>query len=202
MTISIPIDIAVEDPLSEALLRKIIDQSGRSYQVDTCYNRGGFGYLRKQIRGFNSAAKGKPFLVLTDLDRAECPVTLIKEWLPVPKHPNLMFRVAVKETESWLLADRTGLAQFLGIRESLVPGEPDTISDPKQCLINLTAKSKNRALRSDIIPLPGSTAKQGRNYNGQLIPFVQRSWNHLAAMNRSPSLYRTVNAIAQFQRNQ
>ncbi|MEW6378311.1 MAG: hypothetical protein AB1611_01755 [bacterium] len=166
MTVPISIDIAVEDSLSEAVLRKVIDQSGRHWQVGTCHQRGGFGYLKQKIEGFNSAAKGKPFLVLTDLDRADCPIALIQEWLTVPRHPDLLFRVAVREVESWLLADRTGLAQFLGIQESLVPGDPDTIPDPKQCLISLARKSRYRALRSDIVPLPGSTAKQGRNYNG------------------------------------
>jgi len=68
----IPIHIAVEDPLSEAVLRKILICSNRPYIVGSCFNRGGFGYLKKNIRGFNNAAKGTPFLVLTDLDRTEC----------------------------------------------------------------------------------------------------------------------------------
>ena len=196
---SIPINLAVEDPLSEAVLLKILDQSGRPYEVGNCHKKDGFGYLRKTIGGFNSAAKGTPFLVLTDLDRYECPVALIQEWLTVPKHHNLLFRVAVREVESWLLADRTGFAKFLGIRESLVPHDADTIPDPKQYLINLVRKSRKRDLLSDIVPLPKSTATQGRNYNGPLISFVQRSWDLLAAMNHSPSLSRTVDAVAQFQ---
>jgi len=154
--------------------------------------------------------KGIPFLVLTDLDRYPCPVALIQEWLTVPKHHNLLFRVAVREVESWLLADRTGFAKFLGIRESLVPHDlgireslvphdADTIPDPKQYLINLARNSRKRDLRSDIVPLPKSTATQGRNYNGPLISFVQKSWDLLAAMKHSPSLSRTIHAVAQFQ---
>ncbi|MDF2210039.1 hypothetical protein L1F28_15070 [Arthrospira platensis NCB002] len=42
------------------------------------------------------------YLVLTDLDKSECPLAIINEWLKSqPKHPNLLFRVAVKEVESW-----------------------------------------------------------------------------------------------------
>lgn len=113
MTTPIPIQLAVEDDLSEAVLRKILSTSGRPYAVGTCYLGRGFGYLRKTIHGFNNAAKGTPYLVLTDLDQAECPPNLIGAWLQVPIHANLVFRVAVREVEAWLLADRAGLARFL-----------------------------------------------------------------------------------------
>ena len=69
----IPINLAVEDPLSEAVLRTILHQSNRRYIVGNCYSKNGFGYLKKNIKGFNNAAKGTPYIVLTDLDRAECP---------------------------------------------------------------------------------------------------------------------------------
>ena len=81
MTQPIPILLAVEDDLSEAVLRKILTQSNRPYAVGTCYNHGGYGYIRKLIQGLNNAARGTPFLVLTDLDRVQCPPELITAWL-------------------------------------------------------------------------------------------------------------------------
>ena len=101
------INIAVEDSLSEAVIRKIIQHSHRQFTIGYCYCKGGYGYLKRTIRGFNNAAKGTPFLVLTDLE-AECPPIQIREWLPEPAHQNLLFRIAVKEVESWLLSDRMG----------------------------------------------------------------------------------------------
>ena len=106
----IPIDLAVEDALSEAVLRQMLRRCGQLYAVGAVYSRGGYGYLKKTIRGWNAAAKGKPFLLVTDLDSATCPNQLIEDWLPVPKHENLLFRVAVREIEAWLLADAKGLA--------------------------------------------------------------------------------------------
>jgi hypothetical protein len=92
------------------VLREIIKQSQRPFVIGNCLCHGGYGYLKKNIRAFNHAARGMPFLVLTDLNSTECPPTLIKKWLPYPKHPNLLFRVAVREVEAWLLAHRDAFA--------------------------------------------------------------------------------------------
>jgi hypothetical protein len=186
--VQIPVNLAVEDQLSEAVLRKILHYSKRPYVVGTCYNRGGFGYLKKTIAGFNNAAKGTPFIVLTDLDAAECPPSLIRDWLPRRKHPNLVFRVAVREVESWLLADGNGLSKYLLIRKELIPQDVDTLSDPKQTLVNLARKSRYREIKNAIVPRMYSTAKQGPDYNGKLLPFVSNNWNVTNAMKNSISL--------------
>jgi len=196
MSLLIPINLAVEDDLSEAVLMRILQTR---YDVGVCYKRGGFGHLKKNIRGFNNASKGMPHIVLTDLDRGECAPTLIEEWLPVPIHHNLLFRVAVREVESWVIADRDRFAKFLGIRKTLVPVNVDAIDDPKECLINLARKSRRRNLREDIVPTEGSTAKQGPDYNGRLISFVEEFWNPYEAMRKSPSLERTIGAVENFQ---
>ncbi|MCW7070802.1 MAG: DUF4276 family protein [Methanophagales archaeon] len=197
MNSRIPINLAVEDDLSEAVLRKLLPAK---YTVGVCYKKRGFGYLKKNIRGFNNAAKGMPFLVLTDLDREECPPKLIKEWLSVStQHHNLLFRVAVREVESWVLADRDHFAKFLGIKKEQVPPKVDDIAHPKKCLIDLATKSRKRRLQEDIVPTRGSTAKQGPNYNGRLISFVEKVWNPNEAMHSSPSLRRAIKAVKKFQ---
>jgi len=195
----IPINIAVEDLLSEMVLKVLFEQSGRNFAVGACLGNKGFGYLRKKIEGFNKAAKGTPFFMLADLDRAECPPVLINKWLPGPKNNNLLFRIAVREVESWLLAHRKAFAGFLGIRESFIPLHPDELEDPKRVLIEMTARSRKRQLRESIIPAPGSTAKIGPDYNGALIYFVQNRWDVQEAAMRSPSLSRAFNAVRTFQ---
>ena len=198
MSNSIFINLAFEDSLSESVLRVLLLGSGRCYEVATLYTGGGFGYLRQRVRGFNNAAKGIPFLLLADLDTAECAPVLVREWLPVSPHPNLLFRIAVRAVESWLLADRENLARFLGIRVELVPFGSDSIVDPRSVLIRLASKSRNRRLRDDIVPRPGSTSKQGPSYNGRLIAFVESEWDPAAASSASDSLRRTVEALASF----
>lgn len=195
----IPINLAVEDDLSEAVLKEILRQSQRPFSIGDCLKRRGYGYLKKIIPGINHAAKGSPYLVLTDLDTNECPLALITQWLSQPKHPNLIFRVAVKEVEAWLLADRQAFSQFLTISVDLIPDDLDSVSDPKQLLIELTKKSKKRYLRDAIIPAKNSTAKIGKDYNGQLIQFVNQHWQAELAKAHSRSLERAVNAINNFE---
>lgn len=197
--ITIPVHLAIEDELSEAVLRRILAHIKRGYAVGVAYRRGGFGYLRRTVRGWNSAAKGQPFVLLTDLDKYACPKALIADWLPVPLHPNLLFRVAVREVESWLLADRANIARYFGISDQRVPADTDALLDAKAALIDLARRSRLRELRNGIVPKGGSTAKQGPDYNGRLIPFVQSLWDVRSAANNSPSLARTVERLKIFK---
>jgi hypothetical protein len=103
----IPVNLATEDELSESVLRRLLAHADKGYSVGAAYGRRGFGYLRRTITGWNRAARFVPWVVLTDLDRGTCPAALIDEWLTEPKHPNLLLRVAVREVEAWLLADRS-----------------------------------------------------------------------------------------------
>ena len=192
------ITLAVEDPLSEAILRTILRQSERPYHVQSCIGLSGFGYLRKNIKELNHAARTLPILVLTDLDRAECAPILLREWLNVSPHQNLMFRVAVREVESWIMAHRTAFAAFLGIRTDLIPTNPDELGDPKRTLLDLTAKSRRRVLREAIIPAPKSTAKMGPDYNGRLGEFVMMNWDVREAVKNSLSLWKAFHAINSF----
>ncbi len=195
----IPLNLAVEDRLSEAVLRKILRHTKRPFIVGTCFSRGGYGYLKKNMPSFNNAAKVMPHLVLTDLDTAKCPSALLQEWLPYPKNPNLLFRVAEREVEAWVLGHREAFARFLGIEFRLVPSEVDKLNDPKKVLLELAAKSKKRQLREAIVPAPESTARVGPDYNGRLVFFVETSWEVRQAMENSPSLRRAVKALMNFQ---
>lgn len=194
----LPLNLAVEDDLSEAVLRKILRQCGQDYAVGTCYGKRGFGYLKRIIPGLNNAARGTPFLVLTDLDASNCAPEMIREWLPFVKHNNLIFRVAVREVESWVLADRAAFAKFVGVRVDIVPNEADEIRNTKEALIGVVKRSRRKDLRNDIVPPPGSTRKQGPNYNGRLVAFIQNSWDARRAAERSPSLRRTLDVVSEF----
>ena len=194
----VPVNLVVEDVLSEAVLRRILRESSTRFYIGSCYGKTGFGYIKKRIAGFNRASRGTPFFVLSDLEET-CSPKQIREWLSQPMSPNLIFRIAVKEVESWVLADRVGFSSFLGTRSELIPANVDTIDDPKQFLIKLARKSRRRALREAIVPKPHSTARIGPDYNGQLSYFVQDFWNLPEATENSRSLKRAVVAINDFQ---
>jgi len=192
------INIAVEDKLSEAVFRSLIEKYRTDLSIKTCYCQGGSGYLKKKIRAFNQAARVIPFFVLTDLDRTVCPPELIHKWLVYEKHPHLLLRVAVKEVESWLLADRENLSRFLSVSTARVPLDAEKIENPKEFLISLAHHSRKRTIRDGIVPRHGSTAFYGPDYNNLLINFVVKDWDIETASGNSDSLARAITAIKSF----
>ena len=68
--------------------------------------------------------------------------------VPIPM--NLVFRVAVREIEAWLLADHIGMKKLLVGGASNLPNDPDLLSDPKQVLLKLARKAP-RAIKNDLI---------------------------------------------------
>ncbi len=195
----IPINLAVEDELSENVLREILKQSERNYYIGACYGRKGKDYLRVHCDAFNNMSKGSPVLLFTDLNKKECSPLLIREWFPYGKHNNLIFRIAVREVESWLLAHKNEFAKFLSVSTRLIPDNPDGLDKPKKTLLEIASKSRKRELREALIPARGSTATIGPDYNGTLSWFVQKNWDVKIAMENSSSLRRTYNTILTFQ---
>jgi len=196
---SISINLVFEDSLSESVLRRLLDNSRQNYIIGICYNARGQGWIREKINGLNRAAKGMPYLILTDLDRYECPPILLNEWLIGTRHRNLLFRIAVRQVESWLLGCRSAMGKFLGIKEVSIPEAVDEIPDAKRFLINLAKRSRKKQVRIDITPREGSTAKVGPDYNGRLIYFVEHFWEPEVAKNLSPSLRKTMELLDAFQ---
>jgi len=199
MTCEIAINLVYEDSLSGSVLLKLLRNSRRDYLVGYCHRSGGYGWIKRKIDGLNKAARGMPYLILTDLDRAECPPALVREWRIENKNHNLLFNVAVRQVEAWVLACRGRFAEFLGIREELIPSEVDEIPNAKRSLIDLARRSRKRNLRSDIVPPEGSTARVGPDYNGRLTQFVESMWDPNTAKAFSPSLRRTMEMLDEFQ---
>lgn len=192
----VPIIVAVEDRLSGVVAHRLLEESRVEYDLLNCLCRGGFGYLKKRINSFNSAAQHQRFFVLTDLDNPRiCPQALIESWLSSPKNPQLIFRVAVVEVETWLLADRETFADFVGVSRSLIPPDVESIDDPKGFLVGLARRSRFRVVRQDLVPTSGSTSKQGPNYNDRLSDYVRSHWRPSIASRHAGSLSRCVAAL-------
>lgn len=191
----IPANAVVEDLLSEIVLRRLAEPR---FAIGTVYGRRGVGYIASQIRAFNNAARGAPWIVLADLDNNACAPGLIRNWLPNGPNPNLILRIAVREVEAWLLADAATFAQMLGIAAHLVPTQPENLPDPKRALIATCRHSRRRELRKDVLPRHPSDA-QGPGYNERVGQFVNSAWQPGVARRSAPSLDRAMNALASFQ---
>lgn len=186
--------IVVEDELSEEVARRLCLLYSE-IEIVGCLGKKGFGEIKKSIRGLNQSAKTLNFFVLTDLDTEKCPSELIGKWLKAPRNPGLVFRVAVREVESWLLADEHGLARYISIPGFKNVGNPDDIKDPKEFVVNAARRSTKKYVRDDLVPPLGSSASQGRGYNSLLGQFVREKWSVRDAMKKSKSLRRTVNRL-------
>ncbi|MBF0557106.1 MAG: DUF4276 family protein [Nitrospirae bacterium] len=145
------IDIVYEDELSGTVIRKLLKHHNK-FSIGNSYPKCGVTKIKKKIKGYNNASIYTPYFVLTDLDTKKCASELIKEWIDFPKHPNLIFRVAVREVEAWVLADRKGFSSFASVNITKIPPKPDEIADPKLKLLEIIRKSKKRALKEDILP--------------------------------------------------
>ncbi len=189
--------LAVEDELSEAVGRKLIGEIiGDGISVHAL-RKGGFGYLKAKLRSFVEMSKHSPVLLLTDLDQAVCAPVLRKTWLGTMDAPqNLVFRVAVKEVEAWLLADSQNLSEYLGVQESAFPVRPDDDADPKASLLRIARRAR-RSLRFDLLPEKGALSSQGIGYNRILCEFVEQHWSLHQASLRSGSLERARRRIAE-----
>lgn len=189
--------LIVEDRPSEVVARKLLAATGRDFDVCNVM-RWSKDTIRERIHGINRAARGFPWFVLTDQDTKErCPPVAIAE-LREPKHPNLIYRFATMEIESWLLADRRGASDFLHVPLHRIPEDTDSISHPKEFLLGLARRSRSRTIREDLTPRSGSTSRIGPDYNGRLSEFVGDAWDVRTACDHSPSLRRSFDRIRDF----
>ena len=192
----IPLNLVFEDQISEYVMMKLIEKTGK-FQIVNSYSEEGFGYIKKNLHGFNEASKGCPFFILTDLDTIVCAPELINDWLKVPAQHNLIFRIAVKEVEAWLLADIEGFSEYTGISKINFNSIPEEIEDPKRELLNLIKRCRKRSIREDILP-KDEYALCGPNYNGRLAEFVINFWDINRASSRSSSLRRAFLCLSNF----
>lgn len=187
-----------EDELTFSVIKRLINEFSSQISIAQEINAHGFGKIKRDILKYNNAAKYKTFLIITDLDKKECAVSLIKDWFGnTEKEENLIFRVAVKEIDAWILSDKKGISKLLNISPDIIPSEPETIEDPKELLMQIAKKSKNREIREEFPP-KDSYAHQGPLYNILLTAFVNDEWNLKDAMQHSKSLEKAYNALKRF----
>ena len=192
----IPIHLAVEDDLSEWVLRRVLLERSAKFAIGPVFKKGGFGYLKKRTAAFNNMAKVSPVLMLTDLDDRPCAPELLSKWLKNPRHPNFMLRVAVREVEAWLLGCDQELRKFLSLRRAVNYPHPEALEDPKLELLRLADSSPRREMREGIVRRDsGGNLLQGPAYNSTLGRFVNNSWNPLSASSKCPSLQRMFTAL-------
>lgn len=183
-----------EDPLCVALGESLIRHCLPGWHLAQSVSKHGITKLLPDLPRYQQLARVMPVLCIADTDRA-CPVNCLQKWLPHKPPADFLFRLAVTESESWVLADRAGFAGFLGIAVSKVEPAPDELPDAKRHLLQLARHSKVRLYRQEMVSASGD--KQGTGYNQHLTTFVRERWSPETAAANSPSLARATQRLRQ-----
>lgn len=192
------ISAAVEGDVDEAALRRVSETLGAT--IHAVYGKKGKSHLRQKVESYNRAANFSPWIFLIDLDdEAQCAAELVRAWLPRPA-PQMCFRVAVREIESWLLADGEMLARFLRVPRSRIPNTPELLNSPKRTIVEIAQHSSSRAIREEITPRLNSGRIVGPAYSSRIIQFIQDTWRPLVAQENSDSLRRCISRVSDFIR--
>lgn len=192
--------LATEDELSETLGEKLIHEANSKLTVSLRLRKGGFGYLKSKLSNLCELSKRQPVVLLTDLDKIECPTKMLDEWFVGIKKPDsLLFRVVVREIESWVMADCKGFSKFFGVSPAKIPYNPDLLPDPKAALLKIVEGSR-RDIKEIMIAKKGAIAIQGVGYNTLLCEFIRSEWSSNRALERSESLRRAFERLQNFQK--
>lgn len=186
--------VAVEGPTDEVILRPLLAHAGIAPPA-FFLGKKGKGHLDQNIKRYNRAAETQPFIVVRDLDHDEpCAPELVARLLPSPSE-NLLLRIAVRQVESWLLADRQAIASHFAVPKTAIPHTPDSLDNPKRALVACLQRSRRREVRERMTPRPDSGAVVGPEYPSGIEAFVEQSWSVARAAEGSPSLARCVAAM-------
>lgn len=190
------INTVCEDFLSEVVVEKIIGSFGDRFKICNRYITDGNSRMKRNLRGYSQASAYTPFCIVTDLDNETCAPALITSWAnKIQLNDNLIFRVAVREIETWVMADRNAFSKFSGIPLRRIPLDLETVTDPKATLFSLVENYGKKTIRQDLLPAD-ATATVGPGYNLVLSEFVYKSWDPNRAQLNSNSLYRMIRHLS------
>ncbi len=195
-----PVFGAVEGDVDEAILTRLTGDAGLDIDPSRVHGRKGTADLVRRLPGFNEAARRTTWIVLIDLDDdASCAPPARRNWILQPSS-GMELRIAVREVEAWLLADRERFASFFKLPLARIPAAPENILQPKKFVAKLATESKSRAIREGMAPRLGSGRDVGPVYSSRLMEFVEdrtHGWRPQVAARSADSLERCMRRLAE-----
>lgn len=152
MTIK-PIAVISEDAVTQALLHKCISHYLPARKIVRTEVKNGRGNVQREIPSYIALSSVMPVVLGVDLDQDRCAPSLLNSWGVKPTQaPQLLLRVAVREAESWLLADRQRLAKYIGAKTDDITKDPDSLVDPKIEFLSHVYRTSTPELRGRLLP--------------------------------------------------
>jgi hypothetical protein len=176
MSSQVSINLAAEGLIDISVARRLVIHAGGLPGLE----RPAYGKhkLDPVIPKYRTASTvGTPWLVLRDLDHdAPCAGELINRFGDLVV-PNFCLRIAVREIESWLIADAVGLASLLQVPVARVERTPEALFNPKRHVIDLARSSRSRSVRDALVPDDRMGQQQGPEYAARLAEFASSDWS-------------------------
>ncbi len=201
MIVKTPINIAGEGPTDVAVMRRLLSETG--LLCGTVYHgegrRTGKQSLDGKMRGYLAGAVHVPWFVLRDLDNDGCVVEVRHRLVGETVPPLLIFRIAIRTVDAWLMADRDALADHLKVRLADIPINMANHPEPKKALFASAARSKSNFIKKSVSPASLKGRKISSDFFETMIEFVDYVWRPDVAAQNSESLGRALKALKQFQ---
>ena len=154
----------------------------------------GKGVIDRDIKKYWEAARYIPYVIFRDLDCDEggCPVavrSMLSSKTP-GESPDLLIRIVDQCIESWILADREGIAEFCN--RSAASVKPRA-SHHKPYLLRLMKEAKLK----DAVEEKGRELDFGPRYNACLQNLMTHHWSIERAAAESDSLRRALERLTE-----
>lgn len=188
-----------EDALCCALAERMVDALLPDWVVSDPIDTRGVTKLVANFPRYFDFAQYQPVLCVADTD-GKCPKELLERWRLSAAPSRFILRLAVREAESWAMADREAFAGHFKVALNKIPFRVDDLADPKQHVLNLIARSSVRQFRDEMISQV-ERARPGLGYNLHLQDFVKRAWRCVDAQAHSASLQRASKRLLQLACN-
>lgn len=199
--------ISAEDPVTQAIIRRLLEFCSPRFRVKKEVPARG-GEIKHKIKELNALAQYNPIILLTDLDATDCAPLLKRDLLTgLTQSPDFLINIAIDEGEAWLMADRKGFAAYFKVEEEIIPTssmqkmggrtkvrEMDFPVKSSWMLTHRIAKESRREEIRSQIAAQGKATK-GKEYNSGMLPFIKDKWNIEEAMKNSDSLARMVSRL-------
>lgn len=152
----------------------------------------GKGAIDARIQKYWEASQIIPHVIFRDVDYDEgaCPVALrsaLSSKTPGDS-PNLLIRIVDQCIESWMLADRRGIAEFCGVSPARVKLPA---SHHKSYLLSMFREAKLK----DAVAHVDNELDFGPAYELHVQRFMTTAWNAGRAADDSPSLRRALQRL-------
>ncbi len=203
----IPVYISGEDAVTKAIIERLLGYCSSRFRVFKDIPARG-SQVKNKISELNRLAMSKPVILLTDLDATDCAPVLRSNLLNGEvQSRDFLINIAVDEGEAWLLADRKGFAEYLGVPYDCIPGASFQKMGGRKALIEMEFHAKsswvltheiardagNSMLKQKILSV--GTASKGPDYNSAVLPFIRDKWSIDTAMKNSDSLSRMIRRL-------